>query len=524
MKILLTGSRGYIGTVMAPFLVRAGHEVVGVDTDLYRRSSFGEWQESIQTRSRRTSARCEAQRPARLRRGHPPRRALQRSAGRSQPRADLRHQPPRLGAAGRAGQGGGRPRVSPSPPPAATTARPATRRWTRNRSSIRSPPTANPRCGWSATSRQLADDSFSPHLPALRHGLRRLAAAALRHRAQQPGRLGLHLGQGDAQERRQPLAAHRPHRGHQPRLPRGARRAARARSTRRPSTSAATTRTTASATSPQIVKETVPGCEIEFADDAGPDKRNYRADFSKIARVLPGFQPQWDARKGAAPAVRSLQGHRPGALRLRGPPLPAHRSDQALMGRRRAGDGSPLAVRAARRLSAQEPTRKGNVIFTETKLKGAFIIDIERREDDRGFFARAFCQNEFADHGLKPVIAQANIAFNKRKGTLRGMHFQYPPAGRDQAGARHPRRDPRHHRRPAAGEPDLSPARRGRADAPTTTARSTCRSGSRTATRRWRTTPRPATRWASSTRPASEGGLSLRRSAARAGVAAAGQR
>jgi dTDP-4-dehydrorhamnose 3,5-epimerase len=68
------------------------------------------------------------------------------------------------------------------------------------------------------------------------------------------------------------------------------------------------------------------------------------------------------------------------------------------------------------------------VIFTETKLKGAFVIDLERREDNRGFFARAFCQKEFADHGLKPVIAQANIAFNKRKGTLRGMHFQYPPA------------------------------------------------------------------------------------------------
>ena len=67
------------------------------------------------------------------------------------------------------------------------------------------------------------------------------------------------------------------------------------------------------------------------------------------------------------------------------------------------------------------------MIFTETKLKGAFIIDLERREDDRGFFARAFCQNEFSAHGLKPVIAQANLAFNKGKGTLRGMHFQYPP-------------------------------------------------------------------------------------------------
>ena len=68
------------------------------------------------------------------------------------------------------------------------------------------------------------------------------------------------------------------------------------------------------------------------------------------------------------------------------------------------------------------------MIFTETALEGAFIIDLERREDNRGFFARAFCQREFADHGLKPVIAQANVAFNRRRGTLRGMHFQYPPA------------------------------------------------------------------------------------------------
>jgi dTDP-4-dehydrorhamnose 3,5-epimerase len=68
------------------------------------------------------------------------------------------------------------------------------------------------------------------------------------------------------------------------------------------------------------------------------------------------------------------------------------------------------------------------VIFTETKLRRAFVIDLDRREDDRGFFARTFCQHEFEEHGLKPVIAQANLAFNRRKGTLRGMHFQFPPA------------------------------------------------------------------------------------------------
>ena len=68
------------------------------------------------------------------------------------------------------------------------------------------------------------------------------------------------------------------------------------------------------------------------------------------------------------------------------------------------------------------------MIFTETKLKGSYILDLQRHEDSRGFFARTFCQREFTEHGLKPNIAQANITFNRKKGTLRGMHFQYPPA------------------------------------------------------------------------------------------------
>ena len=68
------------------------------------------------------------------------------------------------------------------------------------------------------------------------------------------------------------------------------------------------------------------------------------------------------------------------------------------------------------------------MIFKETKLKGAYVLELERREDSRGFFARGFCQNEFRAHGLKPTVAQGNIASNIRKGTLRGMHFQYPPA------------------------------------------------------------------------------------------------
>lgn len=68
------------------------------------------------------------------------------------------------------------------------------------------------------------------------------------------------------------------------------------------------------------------------------------------------------------------------------------------------------------------------MIFTETALKGAYIIDLEPRTDSRGFFARAFCQKEFKAFRLNPVIAQANVALNQRRGTLRGMHFQFPPA------------------------------------------------------------------------------------------------
>ena len=68
------------------------------------------------------------------------------------------------------------------------------------------------------------------------------------------------------------------------------------------------------------------------------------------------------------------------------------------------------------------------MIFTETRLKGAFVVDIERNEDSRGFFARSFCQHEFAAHGLKSAVAQTNIAFNRLRGTVRGMHFQFPPS------------------------------------------------------------------------------------------------
>jgi dTDP-4-dehydrorhamnose 3,5-epimerase len=67
------------------------------------------------------------------------------------------------------------------------------------------------------------------------------------------------------------------------------------------------------------------------------------------------------------------------------------------------------------------------MIFEETRLPGAYRISLERREDDRGFFARAWCYDEFTSHGLKANLAQSNLSYNHARGTMRGMHYQLSP-------------------------------------------------------------------------------------------------
>jgi dTDP-4-dehydrorhamnose 3,5-epimerase len=71
------------------------------------------------------------------------------------------------------------------------------------------------------------------------------------------------------------------------------------------------------------------------------------------------------------------------------------------------------------------------MIFEETKLKGAFLIKPEKQEDERGFFSRSFCRNEFTEHGLNTDIVQCSVSYNKKKGTFRGMHFQMAPYEED---------------------------------------------------------------------------------------------
>jgi dTDP-4-dehydrorhamnose 3,5-epimerase len=67
------------------------------------------------------------------------------------------------------------------------------------------------------------------------------------------------------------------------------------------------------------------------------------------------------------------------------------------------------------------------MIFKDTELKDAYIIELERLSDDRGFFSRSYCANEFREHGIKHHILQSNVSYNKAKGTLRGLHYQEKP-------------------------------------------------------------------------------------------------
>ena len=67
------------------------------------------------------------------------------------------------------------------------------------------------------------------------------------------------------------------------------------------------------------------------------------------------------------------------------------------------------------------------MIFHDTKLTGVFEIEMDLNQDERGFFARSWCQKEFLEHGLNPRVVQCNVSFNERKGTLRGVHYQAAP-------------------------------------------------------------------------------------------------
>jgi nucleoside-diphosphate-sugar epimerase len=304
MKILLTGSRGYIGTVMGPFLQQAGHEVIGIDTDLYRRSTFGTWRESVPT-TRRDLRELQA---GDLR-GFDA--VVHLAALSNDPLGDLNPQltydinhlasvrlaalakearVPRFafasscsnyGAAGDAPvteeselnpvtpYGESKVRVEKDVVKLAddsfspTFLRCATAYGVSPR--LRFDIVLNNLVAWAFTSgKVMLKSDGSPWRPIVHiEDISRAFLTVISAPREKVHAQAFNIGRNDQNYRIREIA--------------------------------------------QIVKETVPGCEIAFADDAGPDKRNYRADFSKVAKVLPEFQPQWDARKGARQLYQAYQ-------------------------------------------------------------------------------------------------------------------------------------------------------------------------------------------------------------------------
>jgi dTDP-4-dehydrorhamnose 3,5-epimerase len=88
---------------------------------------------------------------------------------------------------------------------------------------------------------------------------------------------------------------------------------------------------------------------------------------------------------------------------------------------------APALASAAPVCNLLAPTAGARMIFTKTTLQGAWLVDLDRKGDERGFFARTMCVDEFAAHGLETEFLQQNMSFTRRRGALRGMHFQHMP-------------------------------------------------------------------------------------------------
>ena len=138
------------------------------------------------------------------------------------------------------------------------------------------------------------------------------------------------------------------------------------------------------------VKELIPSAKIAYTGEVGADPRNYRVKFDLLNKLLPDFKLQYDLSTGMEELHRKLIDHGFGKKGMgRRPVRSTSYFEEATRTGLSAWLKSGLAVDGI-----------AFMIFTPTPLPGAYLIDLEKKGDDRGFFARAFCENEFRQHDL----------------------------------------------------------------------------------------------------------------------------
>lgn len=157
----------------------------------------------------------------------------------------------------------------------------------------------------------------------------------------------------------------------------------------------------------EVIKNTFPGCSVSLNKN-GADKRNYRVNFDKIKKVLPGFSCKYDVATGARQLLDVFEN--------------AHLSYE------------DFESRNYTRLKQIKYLRENNKIdksfywiqfmkFTKTKIDGVYIINLEKKEDDRGFLARIWDQKLFKENGIDFNIMQGYVTLSKKRSTIRGFHF-----------------------------------------------------------------------------------------------------
>ena len=171
----------------------------------------------------------------------------------------------------------------------------------------------------------------------------------------------------------------------------------------------------------EAVARQVPGTRVSINKNAPPDKRSYKVDFALFRSLAPDHLPQVSLDQSIARLREGLVGMGFADKDFRNSPYMRLKTLERHMAAGRLGARSALA-------SPLPSLRDRIVKFHKTPLEGAYLIELEKRGDDRGFFARFFCEREFGAAGLETRFVQINNSLTGAKGTLRGLHYQLPPA------------------------------------------------------------------------------------------------